>query len=244
MKRNNIFMWAYISFIMFAILLRLFNEFLLWRPIVLAITVSSVFFALEDLFASLYHSLKDFLDIANSLTSEVRKQNDKDMGFLAKIDRAIPLLKESQYDVTNINYIAEATRKELLELDELICSIDKEIQTKTNTLYHYNKIAIVSAFIGFLCLFCTLIVATSLFIPEIAQEILTVMPFALILLTQQIKIISSKQNKKNLANKKSILEAEVRTDKIIDDTLQILDDLIENCMSEREKKQEVTTDAD
>lgn len=48
MNRNRFFMWAYITFVVVAAILRMCFEFSVWTPIVVAISISSVFFSAED----------------------------------------------------------------------------------------------------------------------------------------------------------------------------------------------------
>lgn len=243
MKRNNIFMWAYISFIIISALLRIFVEFSLWSPIVLAITASSVFFALEDLFASLYHFLKDSLDISNNFALEARKKYDRDMEILAKIDETISLYKDSQYDLSDINSTHEPMRKTLLEIGEIICSVERNNETKRSKLNKHKKAANCFAYFGFLCLFCTLIIASSITVPGIVQEILTVVPFAMILITQQLKSISAEKNRKHLNNSKDALKAYARTSEVLAESETKFDYMV-SLISDIEKKEREANYAD
>lgn len=243
MKRNSIFMWAYISFIIFSVLLRIFVEFSLWRPIVLAITVSSVFFALEDLYASLYHSLKDSLDISNDFASEARKKYEKEMKILTKIDESVPLYKDSQYDITDINCIYEPARKGYLEIDEIICSVERDNEAKRNKLNKYRKATYCLAYFGFLCLFCTLIIVSSITVPEVVQEVLTVVPFAMILITQQLKSISAEKNRKDLIGSKHALETQALASELLAESEKKFDYLL-SLISVLEEKEEEARHAD
>ena len=214
MKRNNIFMWAYISFIIFSALLRMFVEFSLWSPIVLAITVSSVFFALEDMYASFYHSLKDSIDIVDNYLSEERKKYDREMRYVAKLGRAISLYEDSIQDIMSKDSY-ESLRDSYHKAYDLIGSLEKDNEEKRNKLKTYKKATNICAYFGFLCLFFTLIIASSLPVPEIVQEILTVVPFALILITRQINDIFDEWNGELLNKCQSALGAHAQ-DEVLD----------------------------
>lgn len=73
MKRNRLFMWAYICFIVIATILRLFTSYVLWQAIVVAVTVSGIFFALEQLFSVLYNK---YLAYADTFTLWIAETED------------------------------------------------------------------------------------------------------------------------------------------------------------------------
>lgn len=152
MKRNNIFMWAYISFIIFSTLMRIFVEFYLWSPIVLAITVSSVFFALEDLFVSLHHSSKDYLGIIDNFVTEQRKRHDREMRYVTKLGRAVELYEDSIQDIISKDSY-ESFKDSYRRSDDIICSIEKDREEKENEIKRYKKAIDICAYFGFLCLF-------------------------------------------------------------------------------------------
>lgn len=226
MKRNNIFMWAYISFIIISALWRFFVEFSLWTPIVLAITVSSVFFALEDLFTSLYHSSKDSLEIVDSFISEMRKKDDREMRVLTKIGEAITLYEDSIHGIVDKD-LYETLRRGYLKTEDDICSIEKGNEEKRNELKTYEKAANILAYLGFLCLFCTLIIASSYTAPKMVQEVFTVVPFALILIARQLNGILSERNGEILDECKSILETRAQKN----ETLIKLEDKFDDYVS-------------
>ena len=235
MKRNNIFMWAYISFIIFSALLRMLVEFSLWTPIVLAITVSSVFFALEDLFASLYHSSKDDLDIVDSFIQEARKKYDRDMRFLTKLGKATTSYDDTNQDVVSKD-LYESLKQTYDKAYDGIDSLEEGNENKRNELGTYEKAANTLAFFGFLCLFCTLIIATSLAISNIIQEILTVVPFAIILITRQLNDLMSEKNRETLNKCKSVLESQDQNNRTVTEAEELLDDLVSRIVSSEQKE--------
>ena len=86
MKRNNIFMWAYISFIGISVALRLLLNYSLWNPIIFAITFSSMFFAIEDFFTLLYQTKRKSCDITDSFVTSARAKKEAALSFFGELD--------------------------------------------------------------------------------------------------------------------------------------------------------------
>lgn len=241
MKRNNIFMWAYITFIIGSALLRFIIEFSLWAPIVLAITVSSVFFALEDLFTSLYHSSKDYFDIIDSFISETRKKEDREMRVLVKIDKAIALYEDSiqgivDEDLRELKDLYESLSRGHLETDKDICLLEKDNKKKKDEQNTYEKASVIFSYFGFLCLFFALIIATSFTVPEVIQEIFTVIPFAVILLTRQINGIMSERNGKLLNKCKSVIASQDQKNDTVAKVEEKVDGFVSLIANEEQKE--------
>lgn len=238
MKRNSIFMWAYISFIMISALFRVFNEFSLWKPIVLAITVSSIFFALEDLFASRCRSLMEFSNILNTFLLEARKKYNANMELVAKMDDKILMLKDSHYNLTDTISLFQAMKEQLHELNESFCSRQRENEEREIRLKQYEKMEILWTYLGFLCLFCTLIVATKFTISNTAQEILTAITFAVILTTHQLDDIWMEKNRMILDKSRRALEDHATVSKGIEKIGREFDEVVIQITYEEQKQKE------
>lgn len=96
MKRNDIFMWAYITFVFFCIVLRIFWSFPLWGAVVLAITISSMFFAVEDICSSIARFSKETCDIADNFILTARKEISKDLEFLTTVDEKADIYQDKK----------------------------------------------------------------------------------------------------------------------------------------------------
>ena len=82
-----------------------------------------------------------------------------------------------------------------------------EVQTKRAKQKQYQKFADILAYFGFFILFCALIFSSFVAIPTIIQEIITVLSFSIILMTNQIKISLSEKIKKEIVDSQKVLKA-------------------------------------
>ena len=207
MKRNDIFMWAYITFVFFSIILRIFWEFPLWEPVVLAITISSMIFAAEDLFSSLARFLKESCDIADGFISTTRQEISKEREFLAIVDKKAEIHKDKEYNISDINTSYNLIRNAIIKLEQHVESFEKTITGKKNLQMLYQKCANLMAYAGFLCLFCVLIFSSIGTVSTLFQEIMTVLAFGVVLVTQQLNLHTKKKIKKDIADSEFAINA-------------------------------------
>lgn len=190
MKRNNIFMWAYIFFMFICCFLRIGTDFTMWSPIVIAVTISSIFFSLEDLLASISATYAKTNSVRRYCVAEIRKLLDEDREAENRI-----IEKYIQYKGTNINIEKDIPHWKNLKkynaevLGHVIdiergCASEKKIQKR------YQKAATIVSFLGFFCLFLTMSFIAYFPISVKFQEIITVFSFGIILVTQQMNNIT------------------------------------------------------
>ena len=99
MKRNNMFMWAYISFIFVSICTRIHCEYSLWSPLVMAVTISSILFAIEDLSSSFEKKLNDSCNTLETFVIKARKETEKELESLQDVKRQIKSCQECMSDL-------------------------------------------------------------------------------------------------------------------------------------------------
>lgn len=187
MKRNNIFMLAYIAFVAVCLIVRIFWNYPMWDNIVIAITISSVFFAYADMF----HIIAGSIETAKRLSLE---QSNRMMGIVDNTMNHLRKLKANTDD-----------DREKERLNE---SIDRysEMRNKLNQVRKkYVNLKIVnvcrnvenaSLFIAFLFLLCALVFQSLTKKLISVQSYATVLAFLLILLTPVIGTwIKGKSNK-------------------------------------------------
>lgn len=208
MKRNDIFMWAYITFVFFCIVLRMLWAFQLWGAVVLAITISSMFFAVEDLCSSMARFLKDSCDIADSFISTARKEVSKDLEFLSAVDQKADTYKDKEYDLSDVKMSYNPIRNSITQMAIYLDSFEKKIVRKKEQQKKCQKYANIMAYLGFLCLFCVLVISSAGTVPVLDQEIITVLAFGVILVTQQINTYSEKKIKKDIVDSEKALQAQ------------------------------------
>ena len=170
MKRNDIFMWAYITFVFLCVVLRIFWAFPLWDAVVLAITISSMFFAVEDLCSSIARFSKETCDISDNFISTARKEISKDIEFLTKVDKKADIYKDKKYNISDVNVGYDPIRNAITQMATYVDSFEKKIAEKRKIQRECQKYANITAYLGFLCLFCVLILSSAGTIPMLDRK--------------------------------------------------------------------------
>ena len=186
MKRNAIFMWAYITFMGLSIILRLFLEYEFWNPIVLSVTLSSIFFAFEDLFSLLYQTQKNSCDMIENFVKNARHKKQEDLSFFNKYNELIEQFIDKKPTLVAAQKISHKQIKRLEEVLEVIAELEEINLKERKKEKTFNLFSCIFAYIGFLLLFISLIGSTLISIPSLIQEIISVVSFTIILITQQI----------------------------------------------------------
>lgn len=206
MKRNTIFMWSYISFVSICVILRLFFDFSLWNSVVLSITLSSMFFSVEDLLRSQSVSLKRSLEIAEPLANSVIESIDKDLQFFSEADAIMDKYTGTAYDLGGVREMFKSSRADAEKIKKTASNMYERSKEYRKAEEKYARVADVLVYFGFLCLFCTLIVTSFIKIPNLLQQILTVISFTIILITQQLNISASERLAEENAASQGVLE--------------------------------------
>lgn len=236
-------MWAYISFIIICTTLRFIVDYPLWNAIVIAITTSSVFFAIEDLFSSLSSSLGSSIDIAENFLFESKEKNNKDLVFFEQVDKKAELYSGSKNDITSIKRSFDSVKVKAKEMEQELIDFEEGLKIKKKAKTKLRKTANIFAYLGFLCLLCVMIFTSNVNLSPLVQDIFTVVPFVTILITQQINTKASVLIKKEMSESKTVLlkQDEVRQSLLgSEEKFNYLINLIE----ESEKDSEVMNYAD
>lgn len=194
--------------------MRIFIEYTLWDSIVIAITISSVFFAFEDLFHLLYQTQKKSCDITENFIIKVKEKNETAISFFKKLDEKADEYEGSEYDLIDMQTrsIPQKTR-----IEEILRSIGKIQELNLNDRKKEKRLRRIShifAYIGFLFLFLSLILFTQIPLPSLIQEIITVFSFAIILVTQQINNHAIKKIEDENKQINDILQKVVEEDEV------------------------------
>ncbi len=205
MKKNNTFLLAYIIVIFACTMVRLFWDYPMWSNIVIAVTISSAFFAFSDLYRQK----------SNSLTELTRKQTeDVERGIFEteQIKKNVQVLISQNEEQLSSN---SAERQKLSEHFE---SASKRIEVIMNSYLEMknqipkasasaNRCRIVSEIIeliGFVSLFAVMIFEPVAAIFEGSQDVLTVISFAVILSTGYMKNYTDEKTAIIVENSKRI----------------------------------------
>lgn len=210
-------MWAYITFMGLSVLLRFFIEYEFWNPIVLSITLSSMFFAFEDLFSLLYQTQKKSCDITENFVSNARTKKQEDLSFFLEMDEKIEQYKDIRQNLVELEDLSHSPRKRIEEVLLLIDGLEELNLKDREKEKSFKRVSHIFAYTGFLLLFVSLIGSTLISIPLLIQEIITVVSFAIILITQQINNhFIEKIEMENKENKELLQEMINESDKWVE----------------------------
>ena len=238
MKRNSLFMWAYISFIYISIIVRIFLDFPLWTPLVLAITLSSILFSLEDLFATLEKAIHDSCDIADQFVSYAHRRFDDESKFFKKLDTATELYKDTEHDISDLQSSFESIRSYTEKAQELVMDLETQVRSKRKIQKRNQRIGDMLSYLGFLVLFCTLIFASIASVSGVIQDIFTVLSFSIVLVTRQIGISTSKKIRREMIQSQNAIQAQAEVRDCVlesDEKLDYMIELIETIMKDSEE---------
>lgn len=226
-KKNNFFMWAYITAIYLCIIVRIFADYAIWDSIVLAITVSSCFFALEDLFSVQYNFLKDSCDLLDNYITKAKANSEKDIAFFEKMQNKIcsdPYIKKRNTDTLETCESFISLAKHTISSAE---SIERKIDRKRQKLKKYEKLADTMVYLGFLCLFCIVFFSGYISLSDKTLEIITVFSFAAIMATQQLKQDFAAMFKQESEEYQKMLSRDEMAERMNPDMERTLDEIIE-----------------
>lgn len=199
MKKNNLLMLAYITFIFICAIVRFFGDFPQWQVIVAAITATSWIFSLADFNYTaaneLHSSSKEMLECAESSIENIQAMLNTIDVFLVenKSETENELLKAKQEQA---DYYGRARECAINSLDayEKMKSLAKKNNRTADTA---GKVASALTVVGFVEFFSVLSFERFSKVFINSQDIMTVMAFGLILLTQYMAEVS-KENRQKL----------------------------------------------
>lgn len=176
MKRNNLFMLAYIIFIFVSSWLRVVYDYPMWPKLVAAITIASFFLIISDLVYSLIKNTYENMQTETEYIAVIQEE------FGAMQKYAQEYLKEK---VDKIDEIKKVKIEETIEsMDGKLKSIRERTKNIINYCEKYKIVADTFTVLGFLSFFFILVFETvSSFIIGIL-DLITVLSFGFVLLTQ------------------------------------------------------------
>lgn len=127
MKRNNIFMWAYITFMVLSCIVRSITDFSMWTPIVIAITISSMFFAIEELFSSVSGMYGRLNEIREHGISDIKEKFQQDVAAEGRIAQAYEENKDLGPELRKQFPHFEKLQSYNGEIETIIATIEKDI---------------------------------------------------------------------------------------------------------------------
>jgi len=229
LKRNNIFMLAYIAFMILSVVIRIFLNYDLWEPLVLAISVSSIFFAIDGFCNSVAHSIKGSCDIASEYIDESRKNCYQNSLFFKKLERIEASHCRKNHEAAEVIQSYESTKALHAQMLKGIEAFERDVLSKRDIQKRYEKWATRFSFAGFLSIFLSLIFEPYINLPTVIQEMISIASFAIVLFSQLIDDIAVERIKKDLKNKTEALkeqgiisEAQKKAEEAFDNYIDLL----------------------
>lgn len=197
LKKNNLFMLAYILFLTICICVRIFGEFPMWSTIVSAITISSWFFAIADSNSSDATELRQINSIWLQYTDKEKTKANKILEhILAKKENFIKNDDEKNKQMTQeITSLFDDVIRNMNKIKEYDEDVQKELESNEKKANRYGKTATVYTILGFLTFFCIMSFKTISDIATGMQDTATVSAFGIILCTQYRSELRREKNK-------------------------------------------------
>ena len=191
MKRNSMFMLAYIIFIFISLIVRFFFDYELWAPIISAITIASCMFAVSDIF---HTAATTYSDDAKTFIPMLD-------GALQKIERIEATYKANELGISRCKEMGSGLAGVLSEWPTMVNktkselnNIKKTVNRKMTVAKVYNSLVNPLTVIGFLSFFCTITFEPINNLMVSVQDYLTVFAFGIILVTQYFSNCSKEQH--------------------------------------------------
>lgn len=200
MKRNDIFLFSYIAFIIICLVVRSLGEYESWQAIVSAVAISSSLFTCGEYF-SIYANYffrhcnadEEFVKSIRCRNLDTRQEIIKLCDTLAKTN--IEGLETSE-DIKNFTQVSNGT----IRFESFLDDYENKISSDRNKQKAYNIIANtfkVAAFLAFLCIIAFPVLAEGMYA---VQDIVSVLAFLLILISQYVSSLYS--NKLQIEDKR------------------------------------------
>lgn len=197
MKRNNILMGAYITFIFICYLARVESEYESWDSVVSAVTISSALFAVADFLYIYAQSLSGICDIARDYIEDTRNKLDEEKKVFSEIRKRVEACSMREFDFSEmtieIDSIMAANQKTETWLQEYTALTKKKERTsKRNSFF-----AVIFTFLGFLSFLCIVVFSSLASACSNIQDLISVFAFGVILSTQYIHTILTEKMQKD-----------------------------------------------
>lgn len=209
MKKGNLFLLAYILFIYISIFIRIKTDYPIWNSIVLAISISSIFFSYETLLSSLCSELEMLTNNSDDLISRIENTNASDFKSIEEIKM---IYASYNLDCTNLGEIEKCLVNENKKSNE----IKQENKKKKSEIKIFKIISNCFTFLGFLSLLVIMAFSEQTIWLTKYQDIISAFSFVLILSTSLIDEIVSKKREEIFSQSREIIFQHEKSSKYFD----------------------------
>ena len=186
MKKNSIFLLAFIIFVFVCLVVKCFWDYPMWPTIVAAITVASWLFAFSDLFFSSHKSMcktivlyEDYPEASYAVLARIKRAVEVRLTQIRGQENSHSL--HTKHD--ELDYYS-SVHKAVIEMEALFQKDQETVEKLKGKTKRYTVYANIFSFLGFLILLCiiTFEPVAQYFVQS--QDYMTVGAFAVILATQ------------------------------------------------------------
>ena len=189
MKKNNLLMSAYIAFVFLCFVIRTFGEYPMWDSVVASVTFSSAFFAYADFFFSYANALSDVCDVADSFIGVTKKKLIVENAAFEEMSKQMDSVSEDKFDFLQIKESIIPIEKKHNEMESWIDSYINDINEKRKKIKTNIFIGEMLTFFGFFSFMCILVFLPITKAVVKVQDILSVLAFAIILLSNMNSVV-------------------------------------------------------
>lgn len=177
-------------------IVRCITDFSMWSPIVVSITISSMFFAIEDLFSSISKMYGRLNKIRAQGVSDLKYKFQQDVEAESRVTKVYEENKDIAPELKTLFTHFEKVQSYNEEIETLITSLERDNEKSKKTYKVCHITSIIFSFLGFLLLFASMILVSFVDVSIKTQELITVLSFAIILATSQISSSAAENVKK------------------------------------------------
>lgn len=174
MKRNNLFMLAYIIFIFAACWLKPFWEYSLWNKFVAAVTVTSFFLTISDLLYSLTRASDEIMKF--------------ELKYINEVEPEFALMKKSLEDYLELGLFEN--KDCIINNIKILEQSFEDMRNYSNEIFERSKkcknMANIITVLGFLSFFLIIAIEQITFLIINSLDSITVSAFGFVLLTQYL----------------------------------------------------------
>lgn len=200
LKRNDVFLFSYIAFIVICLFVRSWGEYGSWPAIVSAIAISSALLTCAEYFGIYANYFSRRSDADEEFVKSIRCRNLNTRQEIIKLCDTLAKTNiegfETSEDVKNFTQVSNGT----IRFESFLDDYENKILSDRNKQKIYNIIANtfkVAAFLAFLCIIAFPVLAEGMYT---VQDIVSVLAFLLILISQYVSSLYS--NKLQIEDKR------------------------------------------
>lgn len=191
LKRNDVFLFSYIAFIVICLFVRSWGEYGSWPAIVSAIAISSALLTCAEYFGIYANYFSRRSDADEEFVKSIRCRNLDARQEIIKLCDTLAKTNieglETSEDIKNFTQVSDGT----IRFESFLDDYEKLISSYRNKQKAYNIVANtfrVAAFLAFLCIITFPVLAEGMYA---AQDIVSVLAFLLILISQYVSSLYS-----------------------------------------------------